>query len=85
MKSRAFTVTTTASQVVSPEPVNRTALLHVIGNGIVYIGGPDVTTTDGLLTEKHVVPQAVTIPAGESLWAVVASSTEALRVLVPGD
>jgi hypothetical protein len=85
MKSRTFTVTTTAAEVIAAEPVTRQVWLHVLGAGTVYIGGEDVTTTNGLLTEKNAVPQALTIPAGEVLWALVASGTDTLRILVQGD
>jgi hypothetical protein len=59
--------------------------LHVLGNGVVYVGGSDVTSSNGLLTEKAAAPQALTIPSGEELWAVVDTSTEELRILVQGD
>ena len=85
MKSRTFTVTTTAAEVIAAEPSTRQVYLHVVGAGTVYIGGSDLTTANGLLTEKHAVPQTLTIPAGEVLWAVIASGTETLRILVQGD
>jgi hypothetical protein len=85
MKSRTFTVTTTAAEVIAAEPVTRYVWLHVVGTGTVYIGGADVTTTNGLLTEKHAVPLELAIPAGEVLWALTASGTETLRILVQGD
>lgn len=85
MKSSAFTVTTTASAIVSAEPNTRIALIHVLGAGTVYLGGSDVTTSNGLPTEKHSTPEAVTIPPNEQLYAIVATATESVRVLVQGD
>jgi len=87
VKSRAYTVTTTASKVIAAEPLTRVVYLHVLGNGVVYLGGSDVTSVNGLLTEKAAAPQPLTIPSGEELWAVVAPATsnEELRVLVQGD
>ena len=87
MKSLAHTVTTTASRVITSEPLTRMVWLHVLGNGVVYVGGSDVTSANGLLTEKAAAPQPLTIPSGEELWAVVApaSANEELRVLVQGD
>ena len=86
MKSRNFTVTSTASEVIAAEPATRLVYLHVLGNGVVYLGGSDVTTTNGLLTEKAAAPQPLTIPPGENLYAVTAVGvTEELRVLVQGD
>lgn len=84
MKSRAFTVDTTATEIVAVEPTNRTALIHVAGNNIVYLGGSDVTTANGLNTEKGAIPLAVEIPAGEALFAI-ATVTETVRVLTQGD
>ena len=85
MKSYAISITTTRSEIVSAEPLTRNIWLHVLGAGTVYIGGPDVTSSNGLLTEKNAVPQSLTIPAGETLHALTASGTENLRILVQGD
>ena len=85
MKSRAFTITTTSSQIVAAEPLTRSAWIHIGGNGIVYLGGSDVTVANGLPTEKHAVPLEITILAGETLHAIVTTGTESLRVLVEGD
>ena len=85
MKSRTFTVTTTAQEVIAAEPSTRQVYFHVIGTGTVYIGGSDLTTSNGLPTEKHTGLMEMTIPAGEVLWAMMASGTETLRILVQGD
>ena len=83
MVSQTKTVTTTASQVVDASTAWRTIYLHVTGNGIVYLGGSDVTSTNGFLTEKNAIPFTFVLPAGETLWAVTASGTEDLRILEP--
>lgn len=83
MISSQHTVTTTASQVIAPAESWRTVYLHVVGNGVVYIGGSDVTSSNGMLTEKGAVPFQFILPANQSLYAVVASGTEDLRVLSP--
>ena len=81
MKSTKYTITTTP-QAIAPKRNNYRAIyLHVIGNGIVYLGGSDVTATDGTATEKSAVPFELYIPAGETVYAMVASATEDLRVL----
>lgn len=86
MKSTAFTITSTRSLVIAAEPLTRYVLLHVLGNGVVYVGGDDVTSTNGFLTEKAAAPQPITIPAGETLYAITATGvTEELRILVQGD
>lgn len=83
MISSQYTVTTTASQVIAPAESWRTVYLHVVGNGVVYIGGSNVTSSNGMLTEKGAVPFQFILPANQSLYAVVASGTEDLRVLSP--
>lgn len=81
MISNNYTVTTTRSKVLIDAPIERTIYLHVLGTGVVYIGGADVTTANGLLTEKSAVPLELLIPPHQELWAVVASGTEELRIL----
>lgn len=83
MISSQHTVTTTASEVIAPAESWRTVYLHVVGNGVVYIGGSNVTLSNGMLTEKGAVPFQFILPANQSLYAVVASGTEDLRVLRP--
>lgn len=76
-------VTTTRSVVVAASPNWRTVLIHVLGAGTVYLGGSDVTSSNGLLTEKNAVPLQVEIPANEALYAVTGSGSENLRILEP--
>ncbi len=81
MKSTKYTITTTR-QAIAPKRNNYRAIyLHVIGNGTVYLGGETVTTADGTPTEKGGVPFELYIPAGETVYALVESGTEDLRVL----
>jgi len=83
MKSVVKTITTTPSIVVAADDKHRVVLLHVIGAGTVYLGGSDVTTTTGFLTEKNAVPLSLTVPFNETVWAVVATGTENVRILTP--
>lgn len=83
MISSQHTVTTTASQVVAAAESWRTIYLHVIGNGVVYLGGSTVTSATGMLTEKAAVPFQMILPAGETLYAVTGTGTEDLRILTP--
>ena len=77
------TITTTRSEIIAASPSWRTVYLHVIGNGIVYLGDNTVTSTNGMPTEKQAAPFALEVPAGETVWAVVGSGTEDLRILEP--
>jgi hypothetical protein len=81
MKSTKYTITTTRQAIAPIRSNYRAIYLHVIGNGIVYLGGETVTSADGTATEKGAVPFELHIPAGETVYAIVASSTEDLRVL----
>ena len=83
MNSQAFTVGTTAVQLVTTSVNARQISIHVIGNGSVYIGGSDVTAANGMLTEKNAVPFTFTLPANNELWAITASGTENVRVMTP--
>ena len=76
-------VTTTASLVIAADDTHRTVYVHVLGNGTVYLGDENVTSSNGLLTEKHAVPLELIVPQKQTVWAVVASGTENLRILTP--
>lgn len=83
MKSAAVTVGTTPTLLVAADDLNRYVYLHVIGNSTVYIGGATVTTATGTATEKHTTPVEIFIPSRQTLYGVVATATEDVRVLTP--
>lgn len=85
MKSANYAITTTKSEVVTAEPLTRYVWIHVLGAGTVYLGDTTVTSATGFKTEKNAIPQMLIIPAGENLFALTASGTEDLRILVQGD
>ena len=82
MISTNHVITTTASKLVSASTSKRTVYIHVLGNNVVYLGGSNVTSSNGMLTEKTGAPQPIVVPAHEELWAVSAN-TENLRLLMP--
>ena len=84
MNSTATTINTTAQKILSKSNSYRTVYIHVTGAGTVYLGGSDVSSANGLLTEKAAVPLELVIPSQEELWAVTATGTEDLRILTPG-
>ena len=84
MNSTATTINTTAQKILSKSNSYRTVYIHVTGAGTVYLGGSDVSSANGLLTEKNAVPLQLVIPSQEELWAVTATGTEDLRILTPG-
>lgn len=85
MISTACTVGTTAVKLVSTSVNQREISLHVIGTGIVYLGGSTVTAANGMLTEKNAVPFTFILPANNELWAITATGTEEVRVMVPSN
>lgn len=82
MLSSTHTVSTIASKILSASDSDRRVYLHVVGNKTVYIGGANVTTANGLTTEKHTTPIEFEIPSEEELWAVVESGTADVRLMV---
>lgn len=85
MKTEAFTITTTRQQIIAASVNPREISLHVLGAGTVYIGGSDVTSTNGMLTEKNAVPFTFSLPAYNELWAVTATGTDSVRVMRPAN
>lgn len=83
MKSTAYSVSTTRVLIVPKDDFTRTVYTHVLGAGTVFVGGNDVTSSNGFLTEKNDSPFTYIIPANEELWAVTAAGTEDVRVLTP--
>ena len=83
MKSTNKVVTATASLVIAADNIHRTCYIHVIGTDTVYLGGDDVTSSNGLHTEKNSGPLELVVPQNQTVWAVTASGTENLRILTP--
>lgn len=82
MISAAVSVGTTRVKLLDASNSWRTVYIHVVGNEPVYLGGSDVTTVNGLTTEKHTSPVELYIPAEEELWAI-ATTTVDVRILKP--
>lgn len=85
MISNTYTVTTTRQVVVTAAPSSRTIYLHMVGNAVVYLGGADVTSSNGMATEKGAVPFELFLPPNETLYAVMDAGTETLQVLRPSN
>jgi hypothetical protein len=85
MRSTQTSVTTTATLLVAADNVNRQVYIHAISNTAIYLGGSTVTTSNGFLFEKDDGYLAITIPIGETLYAIVSTGTETVSVLLPND
>ena len=85
MRSTRTTVGETATLLIDSDSTHRTAIVHSISNKTVYLGASDVTSSTGFIFEKDDGSLSLTIPAGEKLYAVVASGTEVISCLLPDD
>ena len=82
MISKAVTVSTTATLICPSDDKHRVVYIHNGGGSKIYIGGSDVSTTNGfhLANNENVT---IEVPTRETLHAVVASSTNVVNVLTP--
>jgi hypothetical protein len=76
----------TATQLVTAEPMTREVILHVLTSATIYVGGDNtVTSSTGLKIDNAAGPISIQVPANEVLWAIAATGTPTCSVLVPGD
>ena len=73
------TVTTTSQSIISVDNVSRDVLLHA--KHAIHIGNSGVTTSNGYLIDNGDEVR-LTLMEGEDLWAVGASGSGTLHVLV---
>ena len=83
MRSTQTSIGTTATLLIDSDTTHRTAVVHSISNTTVYLGASNVTTSTGFIFEKDDGSLLLTIPAGEKLYAVVATGTEVVTCLLP--
>jgi hypothetical protein len=84
MISKSYSLTDVRQIVVAADNIHRTVYVNIVGNATAYLGGVDVTDSNGLPKVKHDTATAIVVPAGETLYGVMASgATETLRVLLP--
>ena len=77
--STQVTVTTTASVIVSANSY-RNIYLHNLGGGAIYLGGSNVTTSNGYKLDNG-DKLSLIIGDVEALYGVAASGTHTLAVL----
>ena len=82
MKSVAVTVGTTPTLIVAADDLNRWVYIHNAGGAKIYAGNGSVTTTSGFHIGNG-ESQELFVPAQQTLYAVVASSTNDIQVLTP--
>jgi hypothetical protein len=86
MKASQTALSSTATKIVAAEPLTRQVYVHVLTAVTYYIGGDNtVTTSNGFKLDNAAGPYTLTVPQNEELWAIVASGTPTVSVLVQGD
>ena len=78
--SAQVTVTTTATIIVAASNFDQTANLHNLGGGAMYLGGANVTTSNGYKFDNG-DKLTVTVGDHEALYAITASGTQTVAVL----
>lgn len=79
-----FSVGTAAVQIAAPDHMAQHVCIHNhehAANSNVYIGGPDVTVSNGIHAQATLTSQ-MTIGPGDSLWAVADTADCDLHVLI---
>lgn len=83
MRSAQVSVGTTPTLLIDSDNINRQVHVHALSNTPVYLGGPDVSTSNGYLLEKDDGAHVLLLPLSEKLYAVVGTGTETVSVLLP--
>jgi len=78
--SAQVSVSTTAVIIVAATNFDQTVNLHNLGGGSVYLGGSNVTTSNGYKFDNS-DKLTVTVGDHEALYAVAASGTHTVAVL----
>lgn len=75
---QALTITTTAQSIVGVDNVEQFVTLHA--DGSVYVGGSNVTSSNGIHIQNGETLQLTILEACD-LWAITSTGTNTLRVL----
>jgi hypothetical protein len=78
--SAQISVTTTATIIVPASNFDQTANLHNLGGGAMYLGGANVTTSNGYKFDNG-DKLTVTVGDHEALYGITASGTQTVAVL----
>ena len=81
MKSTQYTVTTTAVKVYDKTNASERIYVRATGSDI-YLGGSDVSTTNGLKLDANSVIE-IFVDGAETLYAIVNTGSHTLNVLAP--
>jgi hypothetical protein len=79
-----FSVGTTRVLITAVNTGYRTVSVHVIGNGVIYIGNSTVTTANGFYLDNAAGPFQFLLGPQDELYAITASGTHTVTVLTVG-
>lgn len=82
MKSTAVAVGTDRVIAVAADDTHRTVYLHHESNHAIYLGGDDLTTSNGLHMKKS-ENLAIVVPSRQTIYAISDTADQELRVLTP--
>lgn len=84
MKAYAVTVTDEATLLVAPDDLNRPVWMQIVGNTTVYIGGADVSSTQGFPIVKHAAPIQGGLPPHTPLYGICSTGASGeVRIIIP--
>lgn len=83
MIGQQHTVTTTATLIIDADSTHRTVVLHAIGNGVIYLGGSNVTSSTGFYLDKAAGPIVLQLPPAEKLYGIVTTGSDLISTLLP--
>lgn len=84
MKSEQITVGMTAVRILEADDMNRRVYFHDDSSHPVYLGGSDVTTSNGLEVPKNTLFELF-IPGHAELFAVSGNAGQSVSILYPTD
>ena len=84
MKSEQITASLTAVRILDDDNTNRHVYFHDDSSHPIYLGGSDVTTSNGLKVPKNTLFE-IFVPANSELWAVSDNADQTVSILYHTD
>jgi hypothetical protein len=84
MKSEQITAGLTAVRILDDDNTNRHVYFHDDSSHPIYLGGSDVTTSNGLKVPKNTLFE-IFVPANSELWAVSGNADQTVSILYHTD
>lgn len=82
ISSTQVTATTTPAVAYTADNDGCMLYVHHVGGGVIWLGGSDLTTTNGLSIDSASDVTAIRLTAGDVLYARTTSGSHVLQILV---